>query len=68
MVRFYLSDAALFACLLVVYCCIRIIMIKLRIAMFQLSGDENLVGCNLIIRRLALFVLHFMLFSLLVVE
>jgi len=43
-------------------------MIKLRIAMFQLSGDENLAGCNLIIRRLALFVFFFMLFSLLVVE
>ena len=26
-------------------------MIKLRVAMFQLSGDENLVDCSLIIRR-----------------
>jgi hypothetical protein len=56
MVRFYLSDAAFIACLLWLHIAASVhqeVMIKLRVATFQLSGDENLVDCNLIIRRLA---------------
>ena len=48
-----------FICLMLLYLhayfgCILLhqeVMIKLRVAMFQLSGDENLVDCSLIIRR-----------------
>jgi hypothetical protein len=51
---FDLFAAALFACLLFLHITASVhqeVIIKLCVASFELSGNENLVDCNLIIRR-----------------